>query len=251
MHRGRGDCAWWAWSRREGGTCSALPSAGRGAGRAPAEPTLGTSLGTWFPRVDGTVGRRAGISHGVMVTGTRMQPPCPWYLVPDTRLGGERGGWSTEIRRGPGEGGGTLSQDRWAPSSSPGTSEGPQRAPRVGDVHSGLVSPHRPTGLGTESSGHPFHLTGREAEELRGDVACRQHSTSGWDLEAPLPAPRLCFLFCEVTVMPGPRSQGWAKSQKGMHKRLHPAPKPHQQRQRRPNRISRDSASSVVLRMRT
>lgn len=42
----------------------------------------------------------------------------------------------------------------------------PQRAPRVGDVHSVLVSPHRPTGLGTESSGHPFHLTGREAEEL-------------------------------------------------------------------------------------
>ena len=35
-----------------------------------------------------------------------------------------------------------------------------------------LVSPHRPTGLGTESSGHPFHLTGREAKELGGDMAC-------------------------------------------------------------------------------
>lgn len=114
-----------------------------GAGQATAEPTLGTSLGTWFPRVDGTVGRRAGISHGVMVMGTRMQPPCPWYLVPDTRLGWERGGWSTEIRRGPGEGGGTLSQDRWAPSSSPGTSEGPQGRRRP--LCAGLAtSSHRP-----------------------------------------------------------------------------------------------------------
>lgn len=35
-----------------------------------------------------------------------------------------------------------------------------------------LVSAHRPTSLGTASSGHPFHLTGREAKELGGDMAC-------------------------------------------------------------------------------
>lgn len=44
---------------------------------------MGTSLGTWFPRVDGAVGRRAGISHGVVVTGTRMRPPLS--LVPSPR----------------------------------------------------------------------------------------------------------------------------------------------------------------------
>ena len=78
-----------------------------------------------------------------------------------------------------------------------------------------LISSHCPTGLGTESSGHPSHLPRREAEELGGDTACGPHSTSGWDPEARLPAPCLCFLICEMTIMTGPPSQGWGTKSKG------------------------------------
>lgn len=62
-----------------------------GVGQATAEPTLGT-LRHLVPTCGWNSGEKGGASVTVMVMGTRMQPPCPWYLVPDTASVGEAAG---------------------------------------------------------------------------------------------------------------------------------------------------------------
>lgn len=77
-------------------------------------PTRGWSSGEKGRHVTRLWSRGHGYGH-----------PCPRYLVSDIPFRWERGGWFTEIRRGPGEGSGTLSQDCWAHRFLPQNLRGP------------------------------------------------------------------------------------------------------------------------------
>lgn len=120
-------------------------------------PTRGWSSGEKGRHVTGLWSRGHGYSH-----------PYPRYLVSDIPFR-----WERRLVHRDKEG---AWRGQWHPQprllGTPVPPREPQRAPSVGDVHSVLISSHRPTGLGTESPGHPFHLPCREAEELGGDTAC-------------------------------------------------------------------------------
>ena len=144
MHGGQGRLHTVGMQRARGGALAMLsPVRGEGPVEGQESPLWG------LPEAPGSHvwmeqwGEGRASVTGLWSRGHGCGHPCPSYLVPDTCFRWERSGWSTEIRRGPGDGGSTLSQDRWAPQFLPQNLRRPQGRRRP--VCAGLsTSSHQP-----------------------------------------------------------------------------------------------------------